>query len=407
MTSENIFTGLKVLDIASFIAGPAATTILSDFGATVVKVEPPTGDPQRASFMRPPYPSSRRNYAWQLIGRNKRSIALNLKDPVGREVLHRLVAWTDVLVTNYPPNVRKALGLDYESLAPLNDRLVYADITGYGERGAEANKPGFDITAYWARSGLMHVTHDASGPPSISAPGIGDHATASTLYGAIVTALYRRERTGKGGKVGTSLIAEGAWAAAELIEGALNDATFPAQNARNHPLNPLGNPYRSADGRWLMLAVQGKDFAGLALALGRPELAEDPRFADQQSREHNSATLVAELDTVFARQPLAHWKRVLDQGRVIFSAVQDLHEVANDPQMRENGILMPVRDPEVGATFTVSSPQYVAGVPKEEPRRAPRLGEHTQEILRELGFAAQDIDRLAAGRTVVIEGASA
>ena len=407
MTRENIFSGLKVLDIASFIAGPAATTILSDFGATVVKVEPPTGDPQRVSSSRPPYPPASRNYAWQLIGRNKRSIALNLKDPAGREVLKRLVAWADVLVTNYPPDVRKALGLDYETLAPLNDRLVYADITGYGERGAEANKPGFDITAYWARSGLMHVTHDASGPPSISAPGIGDHATASTLYGAIVTALYRREKTGKGGKVGTSLIAEGAWAAAELIEGALNDSTFPPQNDRSHPRSPLGNPYRTADGRWLMLAVQAKDFAGLARAIGRLELAEDPRFVDQSSRERNSAVLVSELDAVFASQPLDHWKHVLEAGRVIFSAVQTPQEVANDPQMHANGILMPVRDPSVGARFTVSSPQYVAGVDKEEPRRAPRVGEHTQEILRELGFAAADIDRLVAGRTVVAEGASA
>ncbi|CAN7767105.1 CoA transferase [Cupriavidus necator] len=401
MTQENIFSGLKVLDVASFIAGPAAATILSDFGATVVKVEPPTGDPYRDTSSRSPYPASPRNYAWQLTGRNKRSIALNLKDPAAREVMNRLVIWADVLVTNYPPNVRRKLGLDYETLAPLNERLVYADITGYGERGAEADKPGFDITAYWARSGLMHMTHDTSGPPSMSVPGIGDHATASTLYGAIVTGLYQRERTGKGCKVGTSLIAEGAWAAAEMIEAALNDAKFPPQNSRTSPDSPTLNPYRTADGRWLMLAIQSKDFPAFAQVIGQPGLADDPRFVDPPARQRNSVALVAELDAVFAGQPIAHWKQVLDAGRVIFSVVQELSEVAQDPQMHANGIFMPVRDPAVGASFTVSSPQYVAGVQKTEPGRAPRVGEHTREILRDLGFPASDIEQLLAGHTVV------
>lgn len=405
MKHDNIFTGLKVLDVASFIAGPAATTILSDFGATVIKVEPPAGDPQRLSTSRPIYPSSPHNYAWQLNGRNKHSIALNLKDPAGQEVMKRLVAWADVLVTNYPPSVRRGLGLDYETIAPLNDRLIYADITGYGEKGPEADKPGFDITAYWARSGLMEVTHDASGPPALSAPGIGDHATASTLYGAIVTALYRRERTGKGSRVGTSLIAEGAWAAAELIEAALNDAAFPPQNRRDRPNSPLANPYRTADGRWLIIAVQPKDFPGLAWAIGRPALAEDPRFVDAASRELNSLALTTELDAAFASEPLAYWKQALEQARVIFGPVQTLQEVANDPQMHANGIFMKVTDPEVDARYTVNSPQFVADVEKEVPRRAPRIGEHSLEILRELEFSAADIARMVAGRTVTIEGA--
>src|SRR5471032_3110359 len=168
---DSLFTGLKVVDLASFIAGPAATTILSDFGADVIKVEPPgMGDPYRYFYVTPPNPTSDTNYAWQLTNRNKRS---------------------------------KALGLTYEELAPLNDRLIYADITGYGLDGPEADKPGFDITAYWARTGLMDVTHDADSPPTLPIPGIGDHATAVTLYSAIVTGLYRRTLTGKGGHVTT------------------------------------------------------------------------------------------------------------------------------------------------------------------------------------------------------------
>ena len=407
MTSDNIFTGLKVLDVASFIAGPAATTILSDFGATVIKVEPPTGDPQRQSSSRAIYPASPRNYAWQLNGRNKHSIALNLKDPAAHEVMKRLVAWADVLVTNYPPNVRRGLGLDYETLAPLNDRLIYADVTGYGEHGPEADKPGFDITAYWARSGLMDVTHDDGSPPSLSAPGIGDHATASTLYGAIVTALYRREKTGKGSKVGTSLIAEGAWAAAELVEAALNEAKFPPRNRRDRPNSPLANPYRTADDRWLIIAVQPKDFPGLARAVGRPALAEDPRFADPGSRALNSVALVKELDAAFASEPLSYWRQTLEQARVIYGAVQTAQEVALDPQMHANGIFMKVADPEVGASYTVSSPQFIDGVDKAPPRRAPRIGEHTLDILRDLAFTSAEIAQLVAAHTVKIEGASA
>jgi len=211
IADTSIFSGLKVVDLASFIAGPAATTILSDFGADVIKVEPPgIGDPYRLFYSVAPNPICEHNYAWQLTNRNKRGIALDLKESSAREVLHRLVRWADVLVTNFPPNVKRKLGLDYETLAPLNPRLVYADITGYGAHGPEADKPGFDVTAYWARTGLMQVTHDAGNPPTLPIPGIGDHATASTLYSAIVTGLYRREKTGQGSHVTTSLIAEGA-----------------------------------------------------------------------------------------------------------------------------------------------------------------------------------------------------
>ena len=320
---QGIFTGLRVVDFASYIAGPAATTILSDFGAQVIKVEPPgLGDPYRVFYATPPNPISEKNYAWQLTNRNKRSIALDLKSPDAKEVLARLVKWADVFVTNFPPNVKAKLGLDFETLQPLNPRLVYADITGYGTLGPEADKPGFDITAYWARTGLMQVTHDAGSPPTLPIPGIGDHATASTLYSAIVTGLYRREKTGLGGHVSTSLIAEGAWAAAAWIEGGLNGAKFYGQHDRLRPPNALLNPYRTSDDRWLLLvAVQGKDWPGFVKAMNLPALLEDPRFSDSKLRAANAADLVAVLDPVFASQPLAHWKKTLDDGRVILSLI--------------------------------------------------------------------------------------
>ena len=173
MPAQSTFSGLKVLDIASFIAGPAATTVLSDFGADVVKLEPPgIGDPYRYMYLSPPNPRLKENYTWQLTNRNKRSLVVDLKNPQAREILRRLVRWADVMVTNFPPRVRKGLKLNYEDVCPLNPRLIYADLTGFGEAGPEADKPGFDITAYWARSGLMQFTRDASAPQPFQFPAL-------------------------------------------------------------------------------------------------------------------------------------------------------------------------------------------------------------------------------------------
>jgi crotonobetainyl-CoA:carnitine CoA-transferase CaiB-like acyl-CoA transferase len=400
--ADLIFSDLKVVDLASYIAGPAATTILSDFGATVIKVEPPgSGDPYRHFYATPPNPISEHNYAWQLTNRNKRSIALDLKHPGSKRVLEELVRWADVLVTNYPPKVRTALGLTYEQLGPLNPRLIYADISGYGLAGPEADKPGFDITAYWARTGLMQVTHDENSPPTLPIPGIGDHATATTLYSAIVTGLYRREKTGAGSHVTTSLIAEGAWAAAAWIEGGLNGAKLYPQHNRVRPPNALLNPYQTADGRWLLLvAAQEKEWLPFLAAVGLQELAHDSRFTDGHLRIANASALVALLDPVFAAQPLSHWKSTFDAARVIYGVVQIAEEILHDPQMHANGIFVPVKDPEIPSAFTVNSPVQVVGVDKVSPRRAPALGEHTTAILRELGFSDADTHGLLATEAV-------
>ena len=398
---QNIFSDLTVIDLACYIAGPAATTILSDFGAHVIKVEPPgMGDPYRFFYATPPNPVSEKNYTWQLTNRNKRGIALDLKKPGAKEILARLVKRADVLVTNYPPKVRQGLGLTYEEVAPLNPRLIYADITGYGAKGPEADKPGFDVTAYWARTGLMQVTHDEGSPPTLPIPGIGDHATASTLYSAIVTGLYRREKTGQGSHVSTSLIAEGAWAAAAWIEGGLNGAKFYSQHNRKTPPNALLNPYRTADNRWfLLVAAQEKDWPGFVKAINMPQLLTDPRFADKKSRVGNAAALVAVLDPLFESKPLAFWKKTLDDARVIFGVVQIADEIINDPQMHENGVFAPLAD-DTGSKYTVNSPIRVAGIDKVLARKAPALGEHTVEVLSEMGFSAAEIGQLLSEGTI-------
>ena len=405
---NHIFSGLKVLDLASFIAGPAATTILADFGADVVKVEPPgTGDPYRFFSTTPPNPVSDFNYAWQLTNRNKRSIALDLKSSDAKEVPLRLVRWADVVVINFPPRVKAALGVTYDALSPLNPRLIYADVTGYGSEGPEAETPGFDVTAFWARTGLMQVTHDADSPPTLPIPGIGDHATATTLYAAIVTALYARASSGKGSHVTTSLVANGIWAAGTWVEGGLNGGHFFPQHNRRSPPNALLNPYQTSDNRWILLvAAQRKDWPGFARAIGMPQLIEDPRFSDEHRRAANAAQLVEILDPLFASRTLAQWKDALSAGRVIFGVVQIATEIINDPQLAANEILVPLDVPGKSVTRTVSSPLQVLGSPKVEPTVAPQLGEHGVEILKDLGFDAAEITRLHNAGAVTPFGGS-
>src|ERR1700739_946355 len=255
MRNDNIFSGLKVVDFASFIAGPSAAVILSDFGADVIKVEPPTGDMWRIGHKIPPQPAAKDAYPFPLANRNKRGITLDLKSPSAQQVLERLVKWADVFIVNTPHPARKKLKLEYDDVAKWNPRLIYADLTGCGEKGPDANLPGFDLTAFWARSGLLFMTRDAGEPPTWPVAGSGDNATAIAVYSAIVTALYRRERTGKGSSVTTSLLAEGVWSASVSIQAALCEAKFFAPHDRKNPANAAMNVYRAKDDVWFVLIV--------------------------------------------------------------------------------------------------------------------------------------------------------
>jgi crotonobetainyl-CoA:carnitine CoA-transferase CaiB-like acyl-CoA transferase len=406
--SQGIFSGLKVLDCASFIAGPAAGTILSDFGADVIKIEPPgKGDPHRFLYALEPNPKNKRNYFWELDNRNKRGLALNLKSPAAVEIMKKLLSTADVFIINYPPHVRQALGLTYENIRVLNPRIIYADISGYGEKGPEADKPGFDLTAYWARTGLMDSTRNAGSPPTIPVSGIGDHATASTLYGAIVTGLYRREKSGMGCKVSTSLVGEGAWAASGWIKAALDGSSVSgAATDRDKPHNALANTYATSDGRWLILVFVGedKDWPGLVKALARPDLLTDPRFVDSAHRHANAIELAQVLNQEFAKRPLNYWREVLDREHTTFGVVQTISEIAKDPQLIANEIIRPIEGAnEDSGEFTVDSPIKIESEDKVRPRPAPRLGQHSIEILQEAGYQLADILLLANKGVIEVE----
>jgi crotonobetainyl-CoA:carnitine CoA-transferase CaiB-like acyl-CoA transferase len=400
MATDNIFSGLKVVDLASFIAGPSAAVILSDFGAEVIKVEPPTGDPWRRANKLPPQPQSDEPYQWHLANRNKRSLTLDLKSPGAQPVLQRLVKWADVLVVNTPHPARRKLKLEYGDVVESNPRLIYADLTGFGEKGPDADLPGFDITAYWARSGLLSMTRDAGAPPTWPVAGSGDNATAVGLYSAIVTALYRRERTGKGAYVTTSLLAEGVWSASVSIQAALCDAKFFGLHDRAHPANAALNVYRASDDTWFVLIVTPDKLAAVAKAIGREDLLTDPRFSDPAKLTQNMPQLTAILDEVFGSQPMTHWYAVFSGVHVTFGAVRGPQEVVKDPQLTLNDIVVPLEGAGGRLTSTISSPLQVHGITKVPAKRAPALGEHNEEVLEQLGFSASDIDNLHASGAV-------
>ncbi|MET8643091.1 CoA transferase [Streptomyces sp. NPDC004675] len=394
MTTGFVFSGLKVLDASSFIAGPAAATVLADFGADVIKIEPPgKGDPQRRLSSVPPSPRAQANYSWHLANRNKRGMAIDLKSPAAPRILKRLVEWADVVITNFPHGTREKLHLGYDEVSGWNPKVIYADITGFGDAGPDAGQPGFDLTAAWSRSGLLASTRDAGAPPTVPVWGSGDYMSAIAIYAAIVTALYRREQTGQGASVGTSLLAAGIWATGTLVAGALAGGTPFEPHDRKAPVNPLTNPYRTADGRWFMLVTSPPNWPGLTRVVGHPELLEDPRFTDVEGFVEHSAVLTELLDAEFRSQPFAHWKDALNRERITYSLIQTPEEAAQDPQLRPNDIVVPLEGVS-DLKETINSPVNLRGVPKVPAKRAPDLGEHNDEVLAELGFSPADVVEL-------------
>ena len=397
MHDAPLLAGLKVIDAGSFIAAPAAATVMADLGADVIKLEPPAGDPFRHLRNAPGNPPCEVDYGWLVDNRSKRGLVLDLKNEAGREVLYRLVRETDVFVTNLPLGARERLGIGYETLAQHNERLIYASLTAYGEQGPERLNTGFDSTALWARSGLMDMVRPTpDSPPVKSLPGMGDHPTAITLYAAIATALFRRERTGKGGYVATNLMANGLWWNALHAQAMLCGVEFPRRPGREDAPSALHNFYRTGDGRWLQLVVipEDKRWPQLARAVGRAELIEDPRFTTRPDRHANHRALIHELDDAFATADLATWRRRLDEHGVAYGVITTLRDIPEDRQMLESGALAPLDDPQAGARHVISSPIWIDGAPRRKPSRAPEIGEHSAEILREHGFSVDEIEAL-------------
>ena len=401
MSQDLPLAGLKVIDCASFIAAPVATTVLADFGADVIKIEPPSGEPYRRDdpAMRVPYSEYPYNYI--VDNRSKRGITLDLKIDAGRKVLHKMLESADVFVTNAPFPARKRLQVRYEDFKELYPRLIYASVTAYGEQGPEADRTGFDSTALWARTGLMDLVKPApDSAPARSLPGMGDHPTAISMVAGIMMALYRRERTGKGGECATNLMANGLWWNAIWTQAALCGAKVEARPPREEADNPMHNLYCAADGRWFHLVMITKPdrFAEVCRAVGLDHLAEDPRFETIESRKPHARALIDAFDNVFRTTTWAEWKHILTENRFTFGEIGTMEDIATDPQMRESGAIVPHPQPEKsGSGLTLSSPFWLTDTEKRPASMPPGLGEHNDDVLAELGFSEAEAAALRDG----------
>lgn len=398
---KGLLDGLVVLDVSSFVAAPAAATVMADFGANVIKIEPPTGDPLRNLHKVPPLPISDQDYCWQIAGRNKRSIVLDLSKTDGWDTFAGLVKRADVVITNYPHRVVEKLRLTWDDLSPLNDRMIYAWVTGYGETGPEAGRPGFDMHAYWARSGLMDGVRDADAPPAQSAPGMGDIPTSMSLFGVIMMALFKREQTGKGAQVGTSLMANGMWANSIILQAVLSGATFRERVGRKDYPNALTNKYCTRDNRWLVVSLlkEDEEWERFLDCVVRPTLFDDERFITMEARHANAPALIALLDEAFAERDFSDWQQRFQEYRITAGTVDLSADVMKNQQALETGVLLPLVDEDAGdkagggadPTYTINSPIWVHGHDKVPPGAIPAIGQHTDEILREFDLVKEPV----------------
>ncbi len=389
-----LLSGIRVVEVATYIAAPASAAILSDFGADVIKVERlPDGDPYRTLYKMGAMPISEHNYSMILDARNKRSISLDLADDAGRDALLRLVADADIFITNCQFAVLDKLRLNYEQIK--HPRLIYAHVTGYGDTGPDIARPGYDMTAYWARSGLMNSVHAASSDPALSVPGMGDHPTSVALFASIMMALFRREKTGEGGRVTTSLLANGAWSNACVLQAVLVGATGIRHRDRWEN-NILANHFLARDGqRFVLCGVQASmDWPRLCRVIGRPELEQDPRFSTGDARMENGKVLTTICDDEFSKLDMEDWRQRLKEEHLAWGPVQTVHDVAADPQMRAANVIVPLDDPALPGVETIASPIHLDGEQKRAPSAAPAPGQHTEEILKQAGYSDEQISDL-------------
>ena len=392
--NDYIFSGLKVLDVGTVVAGPVAATILADFGADVIKIEQPgEGDLLRVLSDIPTTPDADSNYFWQMDGRNKKDLTLNLKTPEGIEILHKLIADCDVYVTNQPFGVRRALKLSYDDIKPLNPSMIYASLSAFGEEGPERDSKGFDLLAYWARSGLMDLVRSPGCKPSQALPGMGDHPTAIALYASIVTALLNKERTGKGAMVHTSLLANGLWSAASIAAGALANSDMDAYRATNQVPAATGYVYATKDNRWLQLTMIRSEgqFLQFLDSIDQLHFIKDERFTTPELWYENREQLSALIQNVLINREAAEWLIIFEAKMVPIELVATVDEAVRNEQLIINNMVVAPTDPDIDVPFIINHPIKISNLDQVGPKRAPELGEHTDEILQNLGYSHQQI----------------
>ena len=397
--------GISVIDMGFWVAGPSVAGLLADWGADVIKIEPPTGDPLRGVFAAAAasrkWDTSGRNPPFELDNRGKRSIAVDLHAEEGRRIAISLIEKADVLVTNLRPQARERLALSYDDVKEANPRLIYCEVTGYGSEGAERNRAGYDVGAFWSRAGVA-ATLTPEGQALPLQPGAyGDHVVGQSAAGAVCAALVARARTGQGQRIGVSLMRTGIFTMGWDTSIALQGIRIRPPDRANLP-NPLVNCYQASDGGWLWLLLVEADrhWPNFCHAIGRDDLTEDPRFVDIGIRRKNAAELIKDLDAVFATRTRDEWGAIFDRESVWWAPVQTLNEVIKDPVAHAAGAFIDVPGPD-GPVKMVASPADFYGTPAQPRGLAPEIGQHTEEMLLELGYDWEQITALKE-RSVIL-----
>ena len=394
--SDYLLSGLKVIDCATVIAAPAAAMMLADFGADVIKIEQPgEGDMLRMLSDISGFETDS-NWFWELDGRNKRSIALDLKSEKGMEVLHKLVSDCDVFITNQPYGIRDKFGLTYEALRPLNEGMIYASLTAYGEKGSERDRKGFDQLAYWARSGLMDLMREPDTRPTQGLPGMGDHPTGVSLYAGIMTALLQRERTGVGAMVHTSLLANGLWSVAGVAQGVMAGGDSISYRNRSRNYSSMMCPYKTKDERWLQFnMIRNEELLSILLtALDALHLLAEERFMTPELMFENRVALSEELQNIVSMKESKEWLSIFGSFDLPVNLVGIVEETKDDRQILENEMAVVPKSDDMATQLIINHPIKVSSVRQVGPKKAPGLGEQGPEILRGLGYNDDQIDTM-------------
>jgi crotonobetainyl-CoA:carnitine CoA-transferase CaiB-like acyl-CoA transferase len=389
--------GIRVLEVANWLAAPAAAAVLADMGADVIKVEPPRGDAWR--HYRPDArgydgPAFTGNPGFNMDNRGKRSIAINLDSIEGRELVFRLAKQADIFITNLIPRRAAKFGLSYAAIRRQNPRIIFLQFTGFGERGPEKDKLGFDYVGFWARSGIMANLGEPDAPPVLQRPGMGDHATALGLAAGLIAALYHRDRTGKGQHLQGSLLHTGLWVLGADVQVALETGREPRRRSRKQPQHALWNTYRTKDGEWIMLAAPNMTFwPRICRALELGDLVDDPELQTIEGQIANSARVTAAFEAAFAARTLRQLKPRLDAEDLLWSAVAPIRKAIADRQAALNDMIGEVPSGD-GAFRTINMPVRFSESRVEVRGPAPAIGQHTEEVLLEAGLGWDEIAAL-------------
>ena len=397
--------GIKVLDAASYIAAPLVSALMTDYGAEVIKIESHTGDTYRDAVKGGHvWPESEMDWAFILENRNKRSLSIDLKTEEGQIILKKLVKESDVLITNMPGEPRKKLGLDESKIRKMNKKIIYASLTAYGEKGPDSKRTAFDATAYYARSGLMEwsKTNNADDHPPFPIPGGGDHPTGLSLFTSILLALINREKTGEGTTVSTSLLANGIWSNAMLVQAILSGHE-PINTFYWDNLSALRNIYllRDKSKFFMLLTNEEKYWNTLLNKLNIEHLNNDNNFNTEDKRQINRKLLKIELQKAFKKYTFPEIKEKLLKTGIIFTKINKIEETIHDKQAIMNDMFMPIKGEIIKNLKVVAPPINIKNVRRKKANKAPKLGEHNVEILKELGYSPKEIKKFQVNKIIL------